>query len=77
MSLALLIAACGDSPFNKVATGGIFIIELMSVLAANALQWLELFNSTKASINLQGCEITNSQDQATTITDRLVMKALQ
>ena len=49
----------------------------MSVLAANALQWLELFNSTKASINLQGCEITNSQDQATTITDRLVMKALQ
>jgi hypothetical protein len=75
VSLAFLIAGCGDSSITKVAPGGIFITELMPVSAASEPQWLELYNSTEASINLQDCEITNSQDQAFTISDSLVMES--
>jgi hypothetical protein len=75
VGLAALLAACSDSSIKKVAPGDIFVTELMSASAASEPQWLELYNSAKASINLQGCEITNTQGQAFTITDSLVMES--
>ena len=77
VSLALLIAGCGGSSIKKVAPEDIFITELMPVSAASEPQWLELYNSAESSIDLQGCEITNTQDQAFTITDSLVMESQQ
>lgn len=75
VGLAALLAACSDSSIKKVAPGDIFVTELMPASAASEPQWLELYNSAKASINLQGCEITNTQGQAFTITDSLVMES--
>ena len=75
VGLAALLAACSDSSIKKVAPGDIFVTELMPASAAGEPQWLELYNSAKASINLQGCEITNTQGQAFTITDSLVMES--
>ena len=77
VSLAFLIAGCGGSSIKKVAPEDIFITELMPVSAASEPQWFELYNSAESSIDLQGCEITNSQDQAFTITDSLVMESQQ
>ena len=73
--LTFLVAGCGDSTIKKVAPGDIFVTELMPVSSASEPQWLELYNRAEASINLQGCEITNSQDQVFTITNNLVMES--
>ena len=73
--LTFLVAGCGDSTIKEVAPGDIFVTELMPVSSASDPQWLELYNRAEASINLQGCEITNSQDQVFTITNNLVMES--
>ena len=73
--LTFLVAGCGDSTIKEVAPGDIFVTELMPVSSASEPQWLELYNRAEASINLQGCEITNSQDQVFTITNNLVMES--
>jgi len=75
--LTLLIIGCGDSTIKKVAPGDIFVTELMPVSSANEPQWLELYNRAEDSINLQGCEITNTQGQIFTITDNLVLESQQ
>ncbi|MFT4670686.1 MAG: hypothetical protein ACI945_000018 [Pseudohongiellaceae bacterium] len=77
LSLVLLISGCGDSSVNLAAPGDIFFTELMPLTAAGEPQWLELYNRTEGSIDLQGCEITNTRGQAFTITDNLVVKSQQ
>jgi hypothetical protein len=73
--LTFLVAGCGDSTIKKVAPGDIFVTELMPVSSASEPQWLELFNRAESSINLQGCQITNTQGQVFTITNNLVMES--
>ncbi len=77
LGLALLINGCGDSRVNMATPGDIFVTELMPISVAGEPQWLELHNSTETSINLQGCEIANTQDQTFTITDSLIMASQQ
>ena len=60
--LTFLVAGCGDSTIKKVAPGDIFVTELMPVSSASEPQWLELYNRAEASINLQGCQITNTHN---------------
>jgi hypothetical protein len=75
VSLLILIAGCGDSPVNIAAPNDIFVTELMPSSGGVGPQWLELHNSSEASIDLRGCEISNAQDQAMTLTDSLIVES--
>ena len=75
VSLLILIAGCGDSPVNIAAPNDIFVTELMPSSGGVGPQWLELHNSSEASIDLRGCEISNAQDQVMTLTDSLIVES--
>ena len=77
LAVVLLLTGCGDSSVETAAPGDIVVTELMPESGVGESQWLELHNSTETAINLQGCEIRNTQEQAFTITDRLIIETQQ
>ena len=77
LAVVLLLTGCGDSSVEAAAPGDIVVTELMPESGVGESQWLELHNSTETAINLQGCEIRNTQEQAFTITDRLIIETQQ
>ena len=77
LAVVLLLTGCGDSSVETAAPGDIVVTELMPESGVGESQWLELHNSTETAINLQGCGIRNTQEQAFTITDRLIIETQQ
>ncbi|MEH6559603.1 MAG: lamin tail domain-containing protein [Oceanicoccus sp.] len=75
VSLLILMTGCGDSPVKIAAPGDIFVTELMPSSGSAGPQWLELHNSSDASIDLRGCKISNTQDQVITLTDSLIVES--
>jgi len=75
ISLVLIfLTACGESPEKIVAQDDIIVTELMPKLAQDDPHWFELHNTTEASININSCEISNTQQQVFSITDNVIIK---
>ncbi len=71
---AVFLIACGSPTEKVVAPGDIVVTEVMPKLGSGDPHWFELHNSTNALVNISQCEVSNTQRQAFTLSDNVIVQ---